>query len=346
MMNQQGPQSERGAIAITVAVLLTVVIGLGAVAVDLGQVYAERAQLQNGADAAALAIAQECYKENACTNASSTDWQSWAQSLANGNANDDATTIRSVVFSGSDPSYQVTVTTSTLDGATNAGFLTPLFAKALNVSPPTVGAQATASLHLPGSSTAFPIAISDCQFDLSTAKVTGTIQLITYKPGNTGCTSVSGSAIPGGFGWLNQSPAGSCLAPTDASGVVGTDTGANYPNNTACNATLTAWESSINAGQPVYGTFPVYDNAGGTGKNGWFHILGYATFQILGWKFSGSGDPQVYHNQAPWVSAANSCTGNCLGIIGQFIKYTSLATGASDSSPGADLYSVEVSLTK
>lgn len=339
--------SERGAIAIVAAVLVTALIGLGAVAVDLGQVYAERGQLQNGADSAALAIAQECYKNSTCTNASSGTWQSWAQALVNGNANDNATTIKSVTFSGSDPNFQVVVTTSTLDGTSSAGFLTPMFAKALNAGPVTVGAQATASLKIPGAGSAFPIALSDCRFDLSTATATGATQLITYKPGMPNCTSVSGSSIPGGFGWLNQSPANSCLSPTDANGIVATDTGANYPGG-YCDTILNGWASQINAGQPVYGIFPVFDNAGGTGNNGWFHILGYATFQIIGWKFSGGGGlPTVFHNVLPYVgTAANQCTGDCLGIIGRFVKYTSLDGSLAGDSPGANLGSVIVQLTK
>ena len=45
-----------------VAVLLGggVLLGLGAMVIDVGQLYQERAELQNGADAAALAVAKSC----------------------------------------------------------------------------------------------------------------------------------------------------------------------------------------------------------------------------------------------------------------------------------------------
>ncbi|WP_415854587.1 pilus assembly protein TadG-related protein [Sinomonas sp. G460-2] len=343
----QKQERERGAIAIVAAVLVTALIGLGAVAVDLGQIYAERAQLQNGADSAALAIAQECYKTQTCTNASSAVWQAWAQSLVNGNANDNATTIKSVTFSGSDPTYQVVVTTSTLDGTTGAGFLTPMFSKALNTAPVTVGAQATASMKLPSSGNAFPLALSDCRFDLSGSVATGAIQLVTYKPGNAPCTSVSGHTIPGGFGWLNEPNPSICAAPTDSNGIVGSNTGAAYPGG-PCDAILNNWAAQINAGQTVEGTFPVFDDAGGTGANGWFHILGYATFEIIGWKFSGgNGLPSVFHNTLPYVgTAANQCTGNCRGIIGRFERFTSLDASTSGGTPGANLGSVVVTLVK
>jgi len=60
-------RNDRGAIGIMVAVLLGggVLLGMGAMVVDVGQIYQNRAELQNGADAAALAIARQC-SEGAC----------------------------------------------------------------------------------------------------------------------------------------------------------------------------------------------------------------------------------------------------------------------------------------
>ena len=49
---------ERGAAGVLVAVMMLAIIGAGALAVDMGQIYAERAALQNGADAGALAAVE------------------------------------------------------------------------------------------------------------------------------------------------------------------------------------------------------------------------------------------------------------------------------------------------
>ena len=57
---EQEPDSERGAAGVLVAVMMLVLIGVGAIAVDVGQIYAERAELQNAADAGALAGAEIC----------------------------------------------------------------------------------------------------------------------------------------------------------------------------------------------------------------------------------------------------------------------------------------------
>jgi len=50
-------ESERGAVAVMVALLLVVLLGFGALAIDASMLYAQKIQLQNGSDAAALAIA-------------------------------------------------------------------------------------------------------------------------------------------------------------------------------------------------------------------------------------------------------------------------------------------------
>ena len=51
---------ERGGISVLVAILMVALLGFAAVAVDVGMLYAERTQLRNGADAAAIAVAQKC----------------------------------------------------------------------------------------------------------------------------------------------------------------------------------------------------------------------------------------------------------------------------------------------
>ncbi|WCI08476.1 pilus assembly protein TadG-related protein [Arthrobacter sp. OVS8] len=248
---RRSSDKERGAAGVLVAVMMLVLIGAGAMAVDVGQIYAERAQLQNAADAGAMAAAQQCHAAGTCSEGQA---RIWAEELSGPNSNDGATTVDSVDLSVPN---QVTVTTSTLSGSNT--FLTKMFASALNAPPATVRAFATAVVDPVGGATAFPLAISDCQYDLSGPEVTGDIQLIKYKPGSGTCTSTSGHVIPGGFGWLDHT-GGPCLAATDADDTVPTDTGANYPG--ACDATLTLWKNTLQAGGTVEGTFPVYDDAG------------------------------------------------------------------------------------
>ena len=58
---------DRGAVLVWVALMLVVLLGIGALVIDVGALYAERRQLQNGADAAALAVAADC-AEGDCLN--------------------------------------------------------------------------------------------------------------------------------------------------------------------------------------------------------------------------------------------------------------------------------------
>lgn len=325
---------ERGAAGVLVAVMMLVLIGAGALAVDAGQIYAERAQLQNGADSGSVAIAQACYK----TGCTQSEAEAIAQTLADSNSNDGGSTVFEVDLTVAD---QVTVRTTTVNGSSGAGFLTQMFSKALNAPPVTVGAHATAIAAPPGAGSGFPLAISDCQYDLSAAETEGEIQLIRYKPGMGTCTSTSGHVIPGGFGWLDQTSP--CVAATDAEDLAGSDTGADYASE--CDVILQGWIDEINGGGKALATFPVYDEAGGTGTGAWFHIRGYATFDIQGWKFGGGNSaPRTFQNKAPAVAdPADECTDPCRGIIGQFVKFESIESFTGGSS-GEDLGTVVIRL--
>jgi Flp pilus assembly protein TadG len=60
-LNGRGRQ-ERGAVAVVVAICMVVLMGFLAIAVDVGSIYSDKQQLQNGADAGALAIAESCQR--------------------------------------------------------------------------------------------------------------------------------------------------------------------------------------------------------------------------------------------------------------------------------------------
>ena len=89
--------NEQGAVSVIVATALVALLGCAAIAVDVSMMYAERTQLRNGADAAALAIAQKCAKSTTDPDCVSTS--SLAAGLANRNANDSLTNLKSVATS-------------------------------------------------------------------------------------------------------------------------------------------------------------------------------------------------------------------------------------------------------
>ncbi|UNY41880.1 hypothetical protein CPT_Momento_050 [Burkholderia phage Momento] len=69
-------RNQRGAVAITVALLMSILLGFAALAIDVGYLFVVRNELQNAADAAALAGAPCIYPRAQCSNtkAAVPDW--------------------------------------------------------------------------------------------------------------------------------------------------------------------------------------------------------------------------------------------------------------------------------
>jgi len=307
---------ERGASAVLVGILMVPIIGGLAIAVDVGALYVERAQLQNGADAAALAIAQNCAK-GACTGSAAT-----ALSFANSNANDGAANVLTPTFP---TSHSVTVTASTREAGSNAPAMTNLFAAIISPggdNSTTVRAAATAEWGSPAAATVtLPLAISYCEFQPA---LSGKLQLIRYDQDLT-CASRDGHPIPGGFGWIERLASSSCSAFVDLdSASIPSEPGNSYPG--ACDETM-----AHAAGTTVL--VPIFDGANVThGPAASYHIYAFAAFTLTGWKLSGGTKmPQV--NIDP---KAPKCTGNCRGIQGNFSHWVSIDAAAAELG-GPDL---------
>ncbi|HAM26197.1 MAG TPA: hypothetical protein DCP11_05670 [Microbacteriaceae bacterium] len=314
-------REERGASAVLVAILMVPLLGFLAIALDVGALYAERAQLQNGADAAALAIAQGC-SDGVCD-----DPAAQAAAFSNANANDGAANVLTPTFPTSN---SVTVTSSTRVAGTNAPAISHPFAKFIGIDSTTVHARATAEWGSPkASATMLPIAISYCEFRPA---LDGTLQLIRYDQDLT-CASRDGHPIPGGFGWLTRLP-GECGSYVNLdNATVASEPGNSYPGT--CDATMSQIE-----GQTVL--IPIFDGASTkSGPATWYHIYAFAAFKLTGWRLSGG-------NKLPEVNidpAAPPCNGNCRGIQGYFDHWVSVdAAGAELGGP--DLGASIVRLTK
>ncbi|MCZ9884242.1 Tad domain-containing protein [Arthrobacter sp. B2a2-09] len=323
---------ERGAVAVLIALLLVVLLGFAALAVDAGLLYSERAQVQNGSDAAALAVAQTCAANTSDPNCSATS--QIAADMANKNANNGLGNIKSVNLDLSNRKVTVTAGAQQAGGAPNAVSL--FFARVLGFS---TGNVVTSSSVQWGSAvagrTAFPLAYSICQVQ---GYIGGALQLLEEhgSGANPSCNyGPSGAAVPGGFGWLVQD-AGLCGSTINlATSEAGSASGNSSPAN--CPATLQKWGDTITAGGNITVLLPVFDVATGSGAGAVYHLVSFAAFKVTGWKFSGGNNtlPESFHNSSPYVSSSLSCTGGCRGIIGSFVKYVSLADGYSLGSVDA-----------
>jgi hypothetical protein len=259
------PDHERpddGAIAVMVAVLLVVLLGAAAFAVDAGSIYWERRQLQNAADAAALALAAGCALDEVDCAAPPATLAGAVQPIADANAHDDSAGVPESAWHGSDPgecepgaseadnpltgANVVKVSTSTADAANDdAPFLTLLFARFLGVDTATVGACATAEWGWAASLTTIPLVISACDFDPDATptfpgphpNAAAPSRTIFFHqgtgPGFDDCTGPAGmdavgdEFLPAGFGWLENDDCQVTTTVVDGEEWVAKDPGAN-----------------------------------------------------------------------------------------------------------------------
>lgn len=317
---------ERGALAVIVAVMMVALLGFAAMSLDVGKLYSERAQLQNGADAAALMIAQKCAKNPDDDNCSAD--APLAATLANANSADGRSNVRAIelVKATSTSGGTVDVTTSAEDNGVSSDRVSMDFAGVLGFPTVEVNAASSAEWGSPKAGrTAFPLAISICQVNSMVGKPDPQLLQNHGKNMNPDCPhpSGSGAVVPGGFAWLTSDPS-ACGATVDlAAKESSSDPGADAPMQ--CKTELERWISDITAGKEVVIYLPVYDHVGEEGKNAVYNLVSFAALQVWGWKFTGSDDvPYTFRNN---VSASPSCTGNCRGIVGRFIEYVSLGEG-------------------
>jgi Flp pilus assembly protein TadG len=296
---------ERGAAAVVVSLLLVPIMGFAAIAVDVGAVYAERARLQVAADAAALAVAQDCAR-GACG-----DMQATADALVAANAGEAA--AAPPVLSSNPTSVTVTGSHPTEHW----------FAPVLGFDATRVTASATVTWGAPDAGTAMlPLAFSWCEFSqqtgggLPSGTTVRTIRL-TKTSGTVDCTGPSRNIVPGGFGYLVTDP-GRCRATSAVGGRSYSSTGNTPPSS------CSPQHFSSLAGRTVL--LPIFDEFGGTGSNAWYHVYGYAAFRITGYALGGQFD-----------TARRPCTGNDRCIAGYFTRWVELSDAFTTSPTAPDL---------
>jgi Flp pilus assembly protein TadG len=293
---------ERGATAVVFALLLVPMLGFAAIAVDIGALYAERARLQVGADAAAIAVAQDCSRGN-CG-----DMLATAQALIT--ANDTTGTAARPVLS-SDP-LSVTVT---------GGLpVEHWFAPVIGHDSTRVSATATVGWGGPSGGTAvLPLTFSWCEFEqqthggLPSGELVRTIYF-TKTSQTTGCTGPSNLQVPGGFAYLDTDP-GACAATTGIHGQWFSKTGNSVPSVCA-ESDFSGW-----LGRTVL--LPLFEESGSSGNNAWYRVYGYAAFRLTG-----------YHLGGQYSSTPTPCGGNDRCVAGYFTRFVELSD-AWNYSPDA-----------
>ncbi len=320
-------RDDRGAVAVLTALLLVPLLVCAALVVDIGASYVQRRQLQNAADAAALAIAQDCGK------ASCGDYSSTAAFFASNNVpNWDATPTTDRQVTTSFNGNSVTVRAAKL--------VNYAFGPVIGVDNNTVAAQATASWLSPNGGTAIlPLTISRCSFDAQVAANAGSLAgqtpttMYLSKSANAGqCFPNSGNAVPGGFGWLMANAAACTATSTLAAQYVYSDPGNSVPS------TCQTSNFTDQLGKTIL--LPLFDTVGGTGSNAWYHLYGYAAFRLIGYNFASQYTAYSPPDTQPPCSGSDRC------LRGYFLRYVEPSDNYTyGGAAGPDLGARIVALT-
>ena len=296
---------ERGATAIVVALVMVVLLGFCAIAIDVAALYGERQKLQLGADAAALAIAKDCAQGDCGVSAAT------AQQYVSANSKEP--TASGSVITLSTSMGQVTVQAA----ATTAHW----FAPALGVDATSQTVRATAKWGGPVAGPAvLPLTFGWCEWKAQTGggipSSTTPVVIHTTKTSNTGCTGPSGLTAPGGFGWL--APGANCVVTSRQYDWVYSSPG----NSPSCDSTYVATFQNRTI------LLPIFDAFRSVGNNLEYKVAGYAAFRMTGYYFAG---------QYRWN---DPCSGNERCIAGYFVEY--VASSDWELGPGGPDYGARV----
>ncbi|HEX6970341.1 MAG TPA: pilus assembly protein TadG-related protein [Micromonosporaceae bacterium] len=348
-------RDDRGAVATVFGILLTggVLLGMLALVVDVGQLYAEREELQTGADAAALALAKQCAADpTACT---VTDRVATATEYAAAkNARDGAAAVEvcgrvAGVFdlidctgsgmempdnltrclgdppTGSRPYLEVRTRTELPDGRT---LFPATFAQTLlgngDYQGATIAACARVSWGAPKAGIA--VTFSRCEWDAATNNGMDFPPAPPYPPNplpDAGYEVVlklhdsqSGSGCP-------AEPPGSDLPggfgwlDDGSSDDCRTSTFDVEPGNAVSDACLSLLDSLTDSAATAQVLFvPIFDDVSGQGANGEYEINTMEAFVPTGYFFAaGQGK-----NKRSWLTNQHYCAGQERCIYGYFVN--------------------------
>lgn len=311
-LTKLAPRTERGGVAVVVAFLIVPLIGFAAIAIDVAAMWSDRQRLQISADAAALAIAQDCAHQNCGVPADT------ARQFTNANFGAGANAV--VLTPALSPSTgRVQIRAQTVSEH--------LFAPVLGFDSANVSASAEARWGAPtGGRSAMPLAFSYCEWLAQTGggvpSQTQIRTIYTTKGSNTDCTGPSNLIVPGGFGWVVPN-VGSCGVDSVITSRLSSDTGANGPH--ACKTTFEGYLGKIVL-------LPIFEKSGGTGSGAWYQVYGYVAFRLVGYQFPSLG------------TAGN--TGGCSKCLrGYFTEFVDLDDAFEYDASAPDLGATIVGLT-
>lgn len=262
-------REERGGVAVMLALLMPLLFGAAAIGVDVAAIWSARQQVQTGADAAVIAVAMDCAR-NDCGNIKKTAEDAfWA--------NDEAAKLANL---GPGEGW-IRVDGREVSATQKKDWLVNhFFAAAVGYDTGSLAVQSYAEwAPMTEARSEFPIAISYCTYkDLAlplAAEKTVTLGVGETSGGN--CSTPSGTSVNAGVAWMQTD--GGCAAATVWKGSYERESPVlQGPLPAGC---TDAYLSSM-VGRDVL--VPVWDDL----HSQTYRVYGYAAFHITGWDGSGA----------------------------------------------------------
>ncbi len=360
---------DRGAVTVMFALLVAGLLAVGVIVTDVGALYVEGRQLQNGAENAAVAIAATCVPPAACTSSTAGD------GVANLNAGDGQTQVERVCGtaplpapatgscpvrpvpdprkrfgcrppSGTAPYVEVNTRSLRSDGT---HVVPSILMRALDPTYAGAGVRACARAAYgspSGLTGELPMAISVCEAnywrdkfglvgpaDYSAAKEATLFMHANGDKGPSNCPARNTSNnmdTPGGFGWLPTTT--TCSIATTISGDAEVDPGNDTPKGCSDGAFGSMWKQLVNI--PIYSA--IYKDPV-TGKV-MYDIIDYSAFYLTGYKLGGNS---AYERTSPY-SGIVPCSGGDRCISGFFSTEKVPATAELVPSSGYGTTAIKV----
>lgn len=366
-LRSQGSARDRGAMALIVAIVVPVLLlGIGALIVDVGGWYVGRAQDQNGADAAAVAVAKTC-SAGLCDTSVASKYIDPATS-PNGDLAHQYKVCGAAPAGGAGPhplldcgSQGVPENTKACPAPPTSNYvdvlampqngdgsdtITSLFGKGQQA----VGACAQVQWGPAGFDGGIALTVSYCDWANYTNSGTNFAPAPPYPQypsapfaetvlqfkavTDTGCPHgpAGGTPIPAGFGRLDPNSSDPCTATYSADGWYDA-----APGNGNADGWLTECPNLIYADwlhQSVI-EIPIFDDADDNGANGEYHLNNLAAFVITAYVVQNGSHNLGYSGVpgSPYVAANfkgnNKLCGGNTCLIGYFVAETD-----ADAPPG------------
>ncbi|MFE5670002.1 pilus assembly protein TadG-related protein [Agromyces sp. NPDC056523] len=338
-------EGERGANAVLIALLMVPMMGFAAIAVDIGAQHAERAQLQQGADAAALAAAKMCAEDEAACTTGTVE--------ATGNSLIEQNFGTPVGGTAEVPPGDLNLAENWVRVSAAAEFphfFASLFDSDDDPSHSSVRASAIAEWGTPDEGSTIPLAVAECElskhFDPGTETTGDPFILLLIGPGSSPKKPAEcAPGYPGGFGWLEGDDVNGDGTP-DCEVIVEVDVpeaGVPGSSDTKAGGCPDDYLAKL-LGKTIL--IPLYDSytAGSGGSKGSYMISRFAAFYVTGFHVA-SGKCE-----APGVKTGSDCylpgeskspgfKGGEFGLQGYFVRYVAIGEDfdLGDGSPDGGL---------